>query len=188
MRIEHMAIWADDLEMPRALYTKYFNLKCGSKYTNQSKNYTSYFLSFGEDKIRIELMHIPDMQNPASRGYLKGLAHFAIAVGNTEKVNTLTGRLRADGYTILSEPRTTGDGYYESAVADSEAAMWKQQHKQQKNNDLATRPFAKSFGHIKTKYKSCQLQVICFLTVRGNRQQRMIMENNPKSRKQATRK
>ncbi|MFG6397499.1 MAG: VOC family protein, partial [Muribaculaceae bacterium] len=165
MRIEHMAIWADDLEMPRALYTKYFNLKCGSKYTNQSKNYTSYFLSFGEDKIRIELMHIPDMQNPASRGYLKGLAHFAIAVGNTEKVNTLTGRLRADGYTILSEPRTTGDGYYESAVADSEAAMWKQQHKQQKNNDLATRPFAKSFGHIKTKYKSYQLQVICFLTV-----------------------
>ncbi len=188
MRIEHMAIWADDLEMPRALYTKYFNLKCGSKYTNQSKNYTSYFLSFGEDKIRIELMHIPDMQNPASRGYLKGLAHFAIAVGNTEKVNTLTGRLRADGYTILSEPRTTGDGYYESAVADSEAAMCKQQHKQQKNNDLATRPFAKSFGHIKTKYKSYQLQVICFLTVRGNRQQRMIMENNPKSRKQATRK
>ncbi len=183
-----MAIWADDLEMPRALYTKYFNLKCGSKYTNQSKNYTSYFLSFGEDKTRIELMHIPDMQNPASRGYLKGLAHFAIAVGNTEKVNTLTGRLRADGYTILSEPRTTGDGYYESAVADSEAAMWKQQHKQQKNNDLATRPFAKSFGHIKTKYKSYQLQVICFLTVRGNRQQRMIMENNPKSRKQATRK
>ena len=132
MRIEHMAIWADDLEMPRALYTKYFNLKCGSKYTNQSKNYTSYFLSFGEYKIRIELMHIPDMQNPASRGYLKGLAHFAIAVGNTEKVNTLTGRLRADGYTILSEPRTTGDGYYESAVADSEAAMCKQQHKQQK--------------------------------------------------------
>ena len=48
-------------------------------------------------------MHIPDMQNPASRGYLKGLAHFAIAVGNTEKENTLTGRLRADGYTILSE-------------------------------------------------------------------------------------
>ena len=188
MRIEHMAIWADDLEMPRALYTKYFNLKCGSKYTNQSKNYTSYFLSFGEDKIRIELMHIPDMQNPASRGYLKGLAHFAIAVGNTEKVNTLTGRLRADGYTILSEPRTTGDGYYESAVADSEAAMWKQQHKQQKNNDLATRPFAKSFGHIKTKYKSYQLQVICFLTVRGNRHQRMIMENNPKSRQQPTRK
>ena len=132
MRIEHMAIWADDLEMPRALYTKYFNLKCGSKYKKKKKNYTSYFLSFGEDKIRIELMHIPDMQNPASRGYLKGLAHFAIAVGNTEKVNTLTGRLRADGYTILSEPRTTGDGYYESAVADSEAAMCKQQHKQQK--------------------------------------------------------
>lgn len=65
-------------------------------------------------------MHIPDMQNPASRGNLKGLAHFAVAVGNTQTVNTLTERLRADGYTILSEPRTTGDGYYESAVADPE--------------------------------------------------------------------
>lgn len=35
-------------------------------------------------------------------------------------VNVLTEQLRADGYTILSEPRITGDGYYESAVADSE--------------------------------------------------------------------
>ena len=120
MRIEHIAIWTDDLETLRAFYTRYFNLKCGSKYTNPSKNYTSYFLSFGEDKTRIELMHIPDMQNPASRGNLKGLAHFAIAVGNAQTVDTLTERLRADGYTILSEPRTTGDGYYESAVADPE--------------------------------------------------------------------
>ncbi|WP_288149613.1 VOC family protein, partial [Bacteroides acidifaciens] len=46
--------------------------------------------------------------------------HFAIAVGNAQTVDTLTERLRADGYTILSEPRTTGDGYYESAVADPE--------------------------------------------------------------------
>ncbi|WP_368660702.1 VOC family protein, partial [Bacteroides caecimuris] len=52
MRIEHIAIWTDDLETLRAFYTRYFNLKCGSKYTNPSKNYTSYFLSFGEDKTR----------------------------------------------------------------------------------------------------------------------------------------
>ena len=120
MIIEHIAISTDDIETLRAFYTKYFNLKCGNKYTNLSKNYTSYFLSFGEDKTRIELMHIPDMQNPASRGNLKGLAHFAIAVGNAQMVDTLTERLRADGYTILSEPRTTGDGYYESVVADPE--------------------------------------------------------------------
>ncbi len=120
MKIDHIAIWADDLEALRVFYTKYFNLKCGGKYTNPSKNYTSYFLSFGEGKTRIELMHIPDMPDPASRGNLKGLAHFAIAVENAQMVNELTERLRVDGYTILSEPRTTGDGYYESAVADPE--------------------------------------------------------------------
>ena len=65
-------------------------------------------------------MHIPDMEAPASRGNLKGLAHFSIATRSGETVDVLTRRLREDGYTILSEPRTTGDGYYESAVADPE--------------------------------------------------------------------
>lgn len=120
MRIEHIAIWADDLELLRAFYVKYFNLECGSRYTNPTKRFTSYFLSFGEGKTRIELMNIPDMQSPVSRGDLKGLAHFAISVGSRESVDSLTERLRADGYTILSEPRTTGDGCYESAVADPE--------------------------------------------------------------------
>lgn len=120
MRIEHIAIWADDIELLRSFYIKYFNLECGSRYTNPTKCFTSYFLSFGEDKTRMELMHIPDMQSPASRGDLKGLAHFAISVGSRENVDSLTERLRADGYTVLSEPRTTGDGCYESAVADPE--------------------------------------------------------------------
>lgn len=120
MRIEHIAIWTDDIERLRAFYIKYFDLECGGKYTNPKKKYSSYFLSFGGEKTRIELMHIPDMGSPASRGNLKGLAHFSIAVGSRETVNALTERLRADGYTILSEPRTTGDGYYESAVADPE--------------------------------------------------------------------
>lgn len=120
MRIEHLAIWAGDIELLRAFYAEYFNMKCGNKYTNPSKGFTSYFLSFGEDKTRIELMHIPGIQGPASKEGLKGLAHFAIAVGNQETVNMLTERLRADGYVILSEPRTTGDGCYESAVADPE--------------------------------------------------------------------
>lgn len=120
MKIEHVAIWVDDLELLRKFYLKYFNLSCGEKYANVKKNFTSYFLSFGEDKTRIELMHIPYMANPASRGNLKGLAHFAISVGGKAIVNTITERLREDGYSIVSEPRTTGDGYYESAVLDPE--------------------------------------------------------------------
>lgn len=120
MKIEHLAIWADDLELLREFYMKYFRLSCGEKYRSTSRDFTSYFLSFGEGKTRIELMHTPDMDAPAGRGNLKGLAHFAISVGGKEIVDTLTERLRADGYMIAGEPRTTGDGYYESAVLDPE--------------------------------------------------------------------
>ena len=49
-----------------------------------------------------------------------GLTHFAISVGSKENVDTLTERLRADRFTITGEPRTTGDGYYESIVEDPE--------------------------------------------------------------------
>ena len=33
-------------------------------------------------------------------------------------MSALTERLRADGYLVLDGPRRTGDGYYESAIAD----------------------------------------------------------------------
>jgi len=120
MKIEHLAIWTDDIELLRRFYVRYFNVSCGEKYVNPKKNFTSYFLSFGNEKTRLELMHIPNMENLVSRENLKGPAHFAISVGGKETVDALTERLREDGYTIASEPRTTGDGYYESAVLDPE--------------------------------------------------------------------
>lgn len=45
-----------------------------------------------------------------------GLAHLAFSVGSREKVDKLTERLRGDGYEVVSGPRTTGDGYYESCI------------------------------------------------------------------------
>ena len=120
MKIEHLAIWADDIEALRDFYTKYFSLTCGQKYVNPKRNFTSYFLSFGNSKTRIELMHVPDIESPHRRGDVKGLAHFAISVKGKSSVDELTERLRRDGYTIASEPRTTGDGYYESVVLDPE--------------------------------------------------------------------
>ena len=47
-----------------------------------------------------------------------GFIHFAISVGDKGTVDSLTERLRIDGYEIVGEPRTTGDGYYESVVLD----------------------------------------------------------------------
>jgi len=47
-----------------------------------------------------------------------GYAHLAFSTGSREEVDLLTGRLHADGFTIESLPRITGDGYYESVVLD----------------------------------------------------------------------
>jgi lactoylglutathione lyase len=47
-----------------------------------------------------------------------GYSHLAFSVGSKERVEGLTAELRAAGYTVASEARTTGDGYYESVVLD----------------------------------------------------------------------
>ena len=121
MKIEHLAIWVTDLETMKDFYQKYFDLKAGEKYINEKKQFHSYFLSFGDSGARLELMQMPNIKSKTDqRGLDMGLAHFAISVGSKEKVNDLTERLRKDNFTIASEPRTTGDGYYESVFLDPE--------------------------------------------------------------------
>src|SRR5690606_10340378 len=121
MKIEHLAIWVNDLESMKSFYESYFRARAGDKYFNPNKKYTSYFLSFGDSPVRLELMHRPDIEvNTGKGGFTHGLAHFAISVENKAAVDSLTERLRADGFEIASEPRTTGDGYYESVVLDPE--------------------------------------------------------------------
>lgn len=120
MRIEHLAIWVKDLEKTRHFYEYYFNAVSGEKYHNPKKNFTSYFLSF-TDGARLELMYKPAIKAlPNTIEEWLGISHFALSVGSKEKVDQLTGALRNDGYQVLGEPRTTGDGYYESVVLDPE--------------------------------------------------------------------
>lgn len=121
MKIEHIAIWVQELETMRKFYEKYFGAQAGELYHNPNKNFFSYFLSFTTG-ARLELMHqptIPKNLNYLDHQYL-GLIHFAISVGSMESVNELTEDLRRDGFRIVGEPRTTGDGYYESVVLDPE--------------------------------------------------------------------
>jgi len=121
MRIDHLALWVQDLEAMKAFYLKYFKTTSGEKYTNSTTQFVSYFIFFGERSTRLELMTRPDIKSvEGRRGFTRGLAHFAISVGGKDKVDALTERLRNDNYTIFSEPRTTGDGYYESVVLDPE--------------------------------------------------------------------
>lgn len=121
MKIEHIAIWVRDLERMKSFYEKYFHANAGALYHNKAKDFSSYFLSF-ENGCRLELMHRPGI-NEHQKNYESqdlGLIHFAISVVSKENVDDLTNLLRNDGFTIAGEPRTTGDGYYESIVLDPE--------------------------------------------------------------------
>jgi len=121
MKIEHLAIWTRDLEGMRHFYTHYFDAVSGSCYFNHSKEFRSYFLSFGGD-CRLELMEMPKV-SPNKNDYKKhynGIAHFAFKVGSRENVDKITANLQKDGFEIISLGRMTGDGYYESAVYDPE--------------------------------------------------------------------
>lgn len=121
MKIDHLAIWCDNIEIMNSFYTKYFECESNTKYYNHTKEFTSYFLSFDDGDCRIELMNRPDILSESiKRGFTKGIAHFDIEVNDEEMVKSLTEKLRADGYTIASEPRRTGDGYYEVAILDPE--------------------------------------------------------------------
>lgn len=123
MRIEHLAIWVKDLENMKAFYSRYFDMKSGQIYVNAKKGFSSYFLSF-ETGARLELMHRGDiLESEYGRDLLIGINHLAIAVGTKEKVDQLTENMRAEGVRIMGEPRTTGDGYYESVISDPEGNL-----------------------------------------------------------------
>jgi lactoylglutathione lyase len=116
--IEHVAIWTDDLDRLRAFYERYFGGSAGDRYENRSTGFRSYFLELGGG-TRLELMQIPAVAERRSAGpELLGWAHVAFALGSEQAVDELTDLLRSDGYAILDGPRRTGDGYYESVVAD----------------------------------------------------------------------
>jgi lactoylglutathione lyase len=118
MTIEHVALWTADLERARHFYEAYFGATAGARYHNPAKDFTSYFLRFASG-ARLELMHRPGLLVPAARTIpAVGYAHLAFATGSRAAVDSLTERLRAAGHPVLGEPRTTGDGYYESVVAD----------------------------------------------------------------------
>ena len=121
MRIEHLAIWVKDLDAMKRFYVTYFDAVPGEMYHNPKKDFNSYFLSFKEGGSRLELMHRPDSAVRQNENIeFMGITHFAISVGSKGKVDALTDRLRDSGFKIVGEPRTTGDGYYESVVLDPE--------------------------------------------------------------------
>ncbi|MGP1593789.1 MAG: VOC family protein [Treponema sp.] len=118
MKIEHIALYVNDLEKCRDFFVKYFNGKSNDGYHNKTTDFRSYFISF-ENGSRLELMRKPSIADEAKIART-GYIHIAFSVGSKEKVDTLTETLKNDGFEVISPPRTTGDGYYESCVSGIE--------------------------------------------------------------------
>ena len=119
MRIEHLAIWTNQLEEMKEFYCKYFNGTANDKYVNHKKEFQSYFISFDEG-TRIELMNTTGIVEQETYEMIAslGLTHFAMSVGSELAVRRLTDQLRNDGFVISSDARMTGDGYTESVILD----------------------------------------------------------------------
>lgn len=119
MKIEHVAMYVNDLEGAKAFFEKYFGAVSNALYHNKNTGFRSYFLSF-DDGARLEIMNKPGMTDPEKGPARTGYIHIAFSLGSRQKVDELTERLRNDGYTVMSGPRGTGDGYYESCIVGFE--------------------------------------------------------------------
>lgn len=115
IKIEHTAMYVNDLEGAKEFFEKYFNAKSNEKYHNTKTGFQSYFLSFSGD-ARLEIMSKPNVSDDDKALLKTGYAHLAFSVGSREKVDELTSQLEADGYSVISGPRVTGDGYYECCL------------------------------------------------------------------------
>lgn len=115
MKIEHIALYVNDLEAAKDFFVKYFDANVDENYYQEDINFSSYFLKFDEG-TRLELMNKSEITDDPKGLNRTGYIHMALSVGSREKVDELTARLKSDGYRVESGPRLTGDGYYESNV------------------------------------------------------------------------
>ena len=115
MKIDHIAMYVNDLEAAKEFFVKYLGGKAKKMYHNIKTDFRSYFISF-DDGARLEIMNKPGMSDIEKSVDRTGFIHVAFGVGSREKVDKLTNRIKADGYEVISGPRLTGDGYYESCI------------------------------------------------------------------------
>ena len=103
MKIEHVAIWVRDIDKVCEFYRKYFGGVVHPIYHNPTKQFTSRFITFDDGHVE----HL-------------GFTHLSFSVGSKEEVDHLTQQMSSEGVPVVGQPRTTGDGYYESVVLDPE--------------------------------------------------------------------
>ena len=119
MKIDHVAMYVNDLDAVKNFFVKYFNAVAGSKYSNFRNDFSNYFLKF-EDGSRLEIMTRNSAVDADKVRYRTGFHHIAISVGDRKDVDDLLKKFDSDGVIVVSGARTTGDGYYAAVVVDPE--------------------------------------------------------------------
>lgn len=122
MHIEHIALYVNDLENAKDFFMRYFGAVPNEGYLNKTTGFRSYFLRF-TDGARLEIMHRPQMADGEKAPNRTGYIHIAFSLGSKAAVDGLTRQLQNDGYAVISGPRTTGDGYYESCIVGVEGNL-----------------------------------------------------------------
>ncbi|KRM35056.1 glyoxalase family protein [Agrilactobacillus composti DSM 18527 = JCM 14202] len=120
MRIEHIAIWVQDLEKMKTFYTTFFKATSSELYHNPKTGFKSYFLGF-DSGSRIELT-TKQFLSPRISDSL-GYTHLAMALGTKADVDAYVAKFLKAGYPLVSGPRTTGDNYYEAVIQDPEGNL-----------------------------------------------------------------
>lgn len=123
MKINHVALYCLDLEGMREFFIRYFNGVSNEMYHNPKTGLKTYILSFKDSDARLELMTRPEVEAEKENIYRQGFIHLSFSVGSEKMVDSLTKVLNEDGYQVLSGPRTTGDGYYESCIVGPEKIL-----------------------------------------------------------------
>ena len=120
MKLEHVALYVSDLERARDFFVDWLGGRSNEGCHNPKTGLRTYFISF-DGGARLELMTRPDIPEcGGNRPTQTGYAHVAFSVGSRDRVDQLTHALQEAGFSVVSGPRTTGDGYYESCVLDLE--------------------------------------------------------------------
>ena len=120
MRIDHVALFCRNLEAMRQFFIDYFDAVSNEQYHNPKTGLRTYILTFPTGGARLELMQRPDTIDADPSKPNIGFIHVSFAVGSKEAVDAITQELRDAGYQVVSGPRTTGDGYYESCILGPE--------------------------------------------------------------------
>ena len=120
MKIDHVALYCLNLDGMRKFFIRYFHGVSNGMYHNPKTGLKTYMLSFENSDARLELMTRPEVKDEEENIYRQGFIHLSFSVGSKEKVDCLTKALNEAGYQVLSGPRITGDGYYESCIVGPE--------------------------------------------------------------------